>query len=262
MTLADDTMQAWLNTFRAAGKAPGTIRNRQSYIGTMAKELDPLAINADELNDYLASRDDLAPESRKSMIIAMRSFYRFAHRRGLIAEDLALELPSVHVPPPVSTPVPHHELMRARLLADPITEFALDLGSRAGLRASEITRVHQRDIGRESFLVLGKGGRIREVPIHPMLSDRMRAIKGWAFPSPVRSGLHVGYDFIANRIEAVLPEPYTTHSLRHYFANEAYDATGDIRAVQELLGHASVETTQRYLRSRLDKLHAAVRAVA
>lgn len=63
-------------------------------------------------------------------------------------------------------------------------------------------------------------------------------------------------------IEAALGDGWTTHSLRHRFATQAYRATRDIRAVQQLLGHSSPTTTARYVLVDEDSLAAAVLAVA
>lgn len=259
--MSASVIDMWLDTYRAAGKAAGTIRNRRSYMMNLAKHLSPLTATGDDLLMYLASRADLAPESRKSLVIAMRSFYRWAFRRGLTGEDLSLDLPSIHVPIGVPNPITDAALGRARAAADPRTLLMLDLGALAGLRRSEIAGVHANDVTDLGLIVCGKGGRTRLVPIHARLKGRLSRLDGWAFPSPIRVG-HASPDYVAAHLEAVLPEPFTAHSLRHYFASKAYAATHDIRAVQQLLGHASVETTQRYIAIGMDDMDRAVQAVA
>ncbi|CAB5216953.1 XerD Site-specific recombinase XerD [uncultured Caudovirales phage] len=251
----------WLDTYRAAGKATSTIRNRASYVHMMAKETNPLTITPQELQHYLASRD-LSPEGRKSMVVALRSFYRWAYRRQLTAIDLSLELPSVTVPMGTPKPIPAVILARARAVADPETLLMLDLGALAGLRLHEIAAVHSDNISDFGLRVKGKGGRVRTVPIHPRLKERLAAVDGWAFPSSRRTGAHSSPDYVASRIEAVIEPPYTTHSLRHYFATSVYRGTHDLRSVQTLLGHASIETTQRYVLVDQDALNAAVLSVA
>lgn len=251
----------WLDTYKAAGKAPSTIRNRGSYVRTMAKEINPLTVTPQQLLHYLASRD-LSPEGRKSMIVALRSFYRWAHRRGLTAIDLSQELPSVTVPMGTPKPIPAAMLARARAIADDETLLMLDLGALAGLRLHEIAAVHSNDVSDFGLRIKGKGGRVRTVPIHPRLKERLNAVQGWAFPSSRRTGAHSSPDYVASRIEAVIEPPYTTHSLRHYFATSVYQGTHDLRSVQTLLGHASIETTQRYVLVDQDALNAAVLSVA
>jgi site-specific recombinase XerD len=74
--------------------------------------------------------------------------------------------------------------------------------------------------------------------------------------------MHVTADYVADRLEKCLPDGWTAHSLRHRFATAAYNATKDLRAVQQLLGHARPETTARYTLVGDDAMTAAVMAVA
>jgi len=228
----------------------------------MTQTVNPLTATPDELNDYLASRHALSPEARKSMIVALRSFLTWAYRRGLIATDLSAELPSVTIPRGLPRPISAAALGLARAQADEETRLMLDLGARAGLRRGEIAAVHSSDITELGLRVRGKGDVVRLVPVHPLLQDRLAAIHGWVFPSPRRSGNHVGGDYVSSRLERVLPEPYTAHSLRHYFATEAYRGSHNIRAVQQLLGHADISTTMRYVMVEMEALTTAVHSVA
>lgn len=258
----NDIVESWLDTYRAAGRAEGTVRVRGSYLRTFGKAVPLLEATTDDLLSYLASRSDVAPETRKAMLVSLRGFYRWAYRRGHLAEDLSLELPSAHVPIGQPKPIPIEALTRARAIADDETSLMLDLGALAGLRRAEIAQVHSDHLTDLGLLVQGKGGKVRLVPIHPRLRERLARLQGFAFPSPKRPGMPVSPDYVSSRLERVLPAPHTAHSLRHYFASAAFKGTHDIRAVQQLLGHASVETTQRYVATDNDALAAAVFAVA
>ena len=108
----------------------------------------------------------------------------------------------------------------------------------------------------------GKGGKVRRVPIHPRLAAALVGLDGWAFPSPRRPGRPVTADYVADRLEQVLPKGYTAHNLRHRFATMAYRGSHDLRAVQQLLGHSDPGTTARYTLVGDDELTAAVLAVA
>jgi len=256
-------VDAWIDTYRAAGKSEGTIRTRLSYLRAMVRTgIDPLTVTPDALQAYLASRSELSPEGRKSMMVTLRSFYKFSYRRGYIALDLAEELPSVSVPKGVSKPITEAALATARALADTETMLMLDLGTHAGLRRSEMANVHASHVGDFGLVVKGKGGVTRLVPIHPRLHERLYGLEGWAFPSPIRAGQPVTPDYIADRLERVLPRPFSPHSLRHYAGTKWYQASHDITAVQHLLGHADVSTTMRYIQVNHDALTAAVNAVA
>lgn len=258
----EELIEQWLDTYRAAGRSVHTIRVRRTYVVIAAAHLDLLTATPEDLQAYLAGRAHLSAEARKSTVVALRSFLRWAYRRGHRAEDLSVELPSISVPMGQPKPIPAWALEQARASCDAESLLILDLAALAGLRRSEIARVHGDDVTDDGLIVHGKGGRVRLVPLHPRLRARLQALQGWAFPSPVREGQHVSPDYIASRVEAVVPSPWTAHSLRHYFATSAYRGTGDLRSVQQLLGHASVETTQRYVLVDTDALARAVSAVA
>lgn len=256
--MQDEMIDTWLDTYRAAGRSPGTIRARGSYLRTMARQVDPLTLTPDELLAYLGRRQ-LSPEGRKSMIVSLRSFYRWAYRRGLIDVDLAAELPAVSVPITEVEPVPIAVLQRARAIADPETLLVLDLGARMGLRRSEIAAVHSDHVTDLGLRVTGKGQRTRIVPIPAVMRVRLADLRGWAFPG--RFGGHRSPDWVADRIAAVMPG-VKPHALRHYFATSVYQRTHDLRSLQRLLGHASIETTQRYVFVDQENLEAAIAAVA
>ncbi|MDN5768083.1 MAG: site-specific integrase [Humibacillus sp.] len=148
---------------------------------------------------------------------------------------------------------------------DDRVRLAVQLAAFAGLRRAEIARIHTRDIEDDCLHVVGKGGHERLVPLHPELRAALRAElarrrvglpgvgwgstdprpDGWLFPSD-RPGEPITAGHIAKLVAAALPPGFTTHTLRHRFATRAYRVGRDLRAVQELLGHAAPETTARY----------------
>jgi integrase len=102
------------------------------------------------------------------------------------------------------------------------------------------------------------------VPLNKQMAaalDRMEYKRAWGFyfQNPYTHEAR-SISYVAERIREQLPGKYTTHSLRHRAASTAYSATHDIRAVQELLGHSSVATTQIYTATYRDDLIKAVSA--
>jgi integrase len=136
------------------------------------------------------------------------------------------------------------------------------LGGCAGLRLGEIAAFHSDSITATGLVITGKGGRTRRIPMHPVLTEELAGLNGYAFPSPYSAHDHLSRAAVSDALAVVLPRPFTPHSLRHRFATAAYRGTHDIRAVQLLLGHSSVSTTQRYTLIEEDALTAAVESIA
>lgn len=207
----------------------------------------PYDLGADDLGAWLAGHE-WGAESLRSYRAALRSFYGWAHAAGHTDSDPARLLRKIKPGAARPRPAPDAAIDQALAGADERTWLLLMLGSRQGLRRGEMARIHSDDVVRDgagwSLIVHGKGGKDRVVPLLPAVAAALRARpRGWAFPNgkggPITSA-HAGV-----LIRRVL-HGATAHQLRHRFASTAYQATTDIRAVQELLGHASVATTQRY----------------
>lgn len=250
----------WLAWLESGSTSPGTVRMRGYLIRAFARDYPLATATHEDITEYLG-RPQRGPEARKSVLATLRSFYRWAVARGYVDRDPTLLARSVRVPPGIPKPVPEAVLARALAKADDETRLMLTLGAYGGLRLSEIAAVHARDVGETGLRVIGKGAKVRRVPIHPLLAPQLD-FTGWAFPSPANPERHVSRDYVSERVEQVLGGGWTTHALRHRLATQAYRATKDIRAVQQILGHSSPTTTARYVLVDEDALAAAVNAVA
>lgn len=255
---AIDQWQAWL---RAAGRSPNTIWLRTYHLRRAAEQLgaNPWDVKLVELVSVL-DRPSWSAETRKSARAALRSFYGWALDCELIARDLTRKLPRVTVPAGKPRPAPDDVLAHALAAADAAGRLMLMLAAYAGLRRSEIAVVRSDDVVDGSLRVCGKGGRVRVIPLHPLLLAELEQIEGWAFPG--RFGGHLSADNVGTRIRRMLGGGYGAHTLRHRFATRAYAAQRDLFAVQQLLGHSRPETTMRYTALPDDALRAAVAAVA
>ncbi len=214
---------------------------------------------------------DKAARTRARRVSALRSFYRFLARH-LGTENPAPSLlirPRAKVPLPRPLPKPEAAEAGEEIAAlernSMVQErdkalFLLLYGG--GLRISEALNLNISDLDAAlaaGFLrVTGKGGRERLVPLVPRVSDTLRHWRR-LHPSPapdeplfpgVRGGrLNPGVAQRAMREwrrSEGLPEHATPHALRHSFATHMMEGGADLRAIQELLGHASLSTTQRY----------------
>jgi tyrosine recombinase XerC len=202
---------------------------------------------------------------------AVRAFYRFATRRGIVQRNPA----SLLVSPKLGTRLPNvlkageaDDLVEApmdddawgardRALLELLYGCGLRVSEACGLDASEV------DLDRGRIRVLGKGGREREVPMGEAATDALREYLGGARDltppgagDPValfrnRRGRRLGpRDARAvvekYRRQVLSGRKVSPHTLRHSFATHLMEGGADIRAVQELLGHASMSSTQRY----------------
>lgn len=254
-------VDAWLAWLAAGDAAHGTITLRRSQLTRLARHVDLLAADEDDLVAWLA-QPGWSRETRRSARAAIRGFYRWAHRTGLVDDDPARDLRPIRPGSPRPRPLPEPLLATALAGADRERELMLLLGAYAGLRRSEIARVHSDDIDTDTLIVLGKGAKHRRIPIHPRLAPHLRFLRGWAFESPRRPGEHVVETYIRDRLASVLPDPWTPHTLRHRFATQTYRVKRDLVVVQQLLGHARIETTRLYVAVDELELVDTVRAVA
>lgn len=123
----------------------------------------------------------------------------------------------------------------------------------AGLRAHEIAKVRGQDVDLAAGLlwVKGKGRRLKSVPLHPLLVEMASEMpaRGWWFPSREHPSEHVRGKSVSSTIGKAMRRANITgtpHALRHWYATTLLDDGADVRTVQELLRHKSIQTTQIY----------------
>ncbi len=201
---------------------------------------------------------------------AVRSFHRFLLREGVTERDPAAGVAQPRLPRSLPRPLPVDDVRR--LLEAPEESSPTGVRDRAilellygsGLRISELTGMDVDDIDLEegSLRVLGKGGKEREVPLGSFGRDAVSAYLTRGRPA-LATGASRGALFLnarGGRLSrqscarllgryvrlAGIDRRVTLHTLRHSFATHLLEGGADVRVVQELLGHASVATTQIY----------------
>lgn len=262
-----DSMTAWCDWLTSAGLAAGTVRLRRYQLLRLWQDhpdSSPWDLTPDDLTAWMAGQK-WGRESLRSYRSAVRSFYGWAHVSGRIESDPSRLLRRVSRADPVPSPAPEPVINRALAAADPRSWLLLMLGSREGLRRGEMAVISTDDLVRDldgwSLVVHGKGGKQRTVPLLDTVADRLRAAEpGWVFPNGHGSHLTPGH--VSVLIRRALDHACRPHQLRHRFATVALQRSHDIRAVQELLGHASVATTQRYTAVTGDALRSAMLTAA
>jgi len=229
------------------------------------------ALRPADFRAYLARRagDGLERSSLARNLSVLRNFMRFLQRRELAATTALAALRSPKLPPGVPKPLSVDDALATVGAAGEVARegwhskrdtalIALIYG--CGLRLSEALGLRRAEapLG-ETLTVTGKGGKTRQLPVLPAVRE---AIADYIAACPYTLGaddplfvgarggpLHprlVQLQMAAVRGYLGLPETATPHALRHSFATHLLGAGGDLRAIQELLGHASLSTTQRY----------------
>jgi integrase/recombinase XerD len=239
------------------------------------------------IEDYLAflRASGLRPASMSRALVAIRGLHRFTlDERGATSDPSALV---ERRPIPAGIPKPLSEEEIARLLATVGDDARarrdraiLELLYASGLRISELCGLSPSDLDLEARLVrvLGKGSKERIVPVgRPAIA----AVVAWLSPSGRatmlaerprrddadalfisargrRMSRQAAYEVVRHHATgAGLSDKVSPHVLRHSFATHLLDHGADIRVVQELLGHASISTTQIYTRVSQEHLHRA-----
>jgi integrase len=267
MTQWAGELAAWSDWLRSAARRPGTIEQRTYHLGRLAREIriEPYQVTGDDLAGWLGGKP-WAAETIKAYRSSIRSFYGWAVAVGHSNTNPSMSLPSVTVPRGLPRPAPEDAYHAALRQADKRARIMLELAAVCGLRRGEIAGVRAEDVEADllgsCLRVVGKGGHVRRVPLPEHLALAIaKSGPGWIFPSPSLpaplTAHHVGV--IVSRL---LPDGWTCHTLRHRCATIAYQATHDLRAVQELLGHAKPETTARYTQIEDDAVRVAMRAAA
>lgn len=189
------------------------------------------------------------PETRKGYRCAIHAFFAWMALTGRIDRDPSESLPKIRRPHAHPHPCPDKVIITALCHANNDEMIMLRLGAECGLRRAEIAQVCSRDVMEDllgkTLVVIGKGDKQRIVPIPDDLADMIEQKHGYVFPG--RWTGHVEASYVGRHVRVLLGDGWSTHSLRHRYATATYMATHDLYLVSKLLGHESVETTQRYV---------------
>lgn len=248
--------------------------------------LDLTAIERDDLVAYLTARSqrNVSPRSTARLLSSLRRFYAYCRREEMIAEDPTrlIAAPKLGRPLPDTLSEDQVEL----LLHAPDTDTDLGLRDRAmlellyatGLRVSELIGLREDQVNlRQGVLrVTGKGQKERLVPLGEVAMDWIQryvktvrpvllagTLENALFVTHRKSGMtRQAFWYLIKRYAAQvgIRAHLSPHTLRHAFATHLINHGADLRAVQMLLGHSSISTTQIYThvaKARLKALHAA-----
>ena len=235
------------------------------------------------------ARAGLAPSTTARRLSALRQFHRFLYLEGIRSDDptQTLEGPRQHRPLPKLLDQAEIEALieaaRARPDAEGLRLTALlELLYATGLRVSELVGLPLSALApdRRLLMVLGKGGKERMVPIGraarealeawlplrmSLVGRRRRKDSPYLFPSRARAG-HLTRQRVSQLLKELAPSAgidparLSPHVLRHAFASHLLAGGADLRAVQLMLGHADIATTQIYTHVQAERLARVVQA--
>lgn len=250
---------------QGAGRTLSSIKLRDYQLRCLARFVGcpPFDVTPDQLAEFLA-RPGWSRNTRRGHRSTLRAFYGWAVATDRVEKDPTRTIPSIKADPGKPRPAADDALEAGLRAASPDVALMIRLGAQAGLRCCEIAAVRSDRITREAggywLRVIGKGDKTRVVPLPTPLALLLLERPGYTFPGRIDGHLSAGY--VSKLISEALPAGVTAHMLRHRFASRAYRGSHDIRAVQELLGHASVATTQIYTYVDADDLRNAAAAAA
>jgi integrase/recombinase XerC len=274
------------------GASRETLRNYASDLRQFAsfltagsagiRPIEPAAVQSDSIRAYLRWLDR-KHEKRTTLarkLACLRSFFRYLQREGVVPQNPAEEVRSPKQPKQLPRVLTKDEAQA--LLELPDTTAGWSLRDRAiletlystGARVSELVGINLEDLSTKEGLVRlqGKGRKERIVPIGDLAVEAIRQYRVWLASNPnVRhSNLNRTALFcnsrggrltarsvarLVARYSRALPGgPVSPHTLRHSFATHLLDEGADLRAIQEMLGHASLSTTQKYTHVAMDQL--------
>jgi integrase/recombinase XerC len=252
---------------RSLGNADSTIHARLEHVETLARNIghsNPWTITADELLMWTGAQQ-WATETRRSRRRSFEAFWQYGMAMGLTTIDASAKLPRIKTFIPPARPAPMSVVLEAiRRARRKKVKLILRLAVELGLRRGEIAAIHRDDIVHDGggwlIWVHGKGGKMRGLPMADDLARelRRRAGKNGGYVFPGAHDGHVSRRWVGKLATKALPEPWTLHSLRHTFGTELLAAGVDIRVIQELMGHSSLTTTQRYTLVSADMKRSAV----
>lgn len=235
-----------------------TIDQRAYVLARFEHHFGPLlGAEPDDIRSFLRTRNDtLAPETRATYLSHLRGFYRWAILNDQLDRDPTVVIPRPRLDESIVVAMPEGRVAKAIAHATDRIRPWLILAAFAGLRAKEIAGTRGEDFRLEEtmpFVVVThpKGHRQRTVPLAPVILEEIGdPTSGWLYryvdrrPGPITPHL---VSTASNRYLHKIGIPETLHSLRHRFGTQFFEASGyDIRLTQEVMGHESIKSTQRY----------------
>ena len=238
-------------------------------------------LNIKDFRSWLASleknKNKFSPNTQARAKASIRSFFKYLNKNQIIKNTSIFNLQQSKVKKMLPKPIPFKDIMNIIKIAGEKKDWTgtrdktlLILIYSTGLRISEALQLNRIDVqNKNNIRILGKGGKVREIPLIKSaiiaIEELLEINKELSPKEPLfiaNKGKRLGARQVQKTVEEIrvmlsLPSTVTPHALRHSFATHLLDKGVNLRTLQELLGHASLSTTQGYTSVSIDKLNKA-----
>jgi|ERR1035437_1133950 integrase/recombinase XerC len=253
-TTDDELLTAYIADMRFRNLSEGTVLVRMRYFRKFISEVGFHTATEQKITAWLSR--PISPKSRAMWISTISSFYTWANHNHMFANTelgdgfnpvADIGKPRTHARSP--RPMPDDDIRRALELAEPRMRAWIALGHLQGCRCMEIAGLTRDDINEDTMTLhlIGKGSKERFLPLHP---DVLAALVEWGMPDEGRMWDDETPASVSRKLNRFLHDQVgtksTAHTLRHAFGTRVYRSCHDLRATQELMGHASPQTTAGY----------------
>ncbi|MGI9124169.1 MAG: tyrosine-type recombinase/integrase [Mycobacterium sp.] len=250
-------VEEWALWQRAGRRAARTVEERCRVIRTFLLEagIEPLSAKAMDIARWLSAHEEWGQSTAATYYSYLMSWHKWLVMMDYRSENPMHKLQTPRRPERSPRPLADAELLALLTLnMHRRTYVMILLGALAGLRVAEIAKVRGEDIDRSAnrIQVTGKGSKRAWVPLHPILAQVAESmpVRGWWFPGNCR---RPGQPIRSKSVSDIIGQAMrrggiagTPHALRHWYATTLLSDGADLRTVQELMRHSSVQTTQVY----------------
>lgn len=243
-----DTL-TYLGHMAARRLSPRTIEQRAAFAEARLRQWGTWDVCATQICAFLAA---YTGHTLRTYHDHFRALYTWLAESGRLESNPVDEVPRPPTPKPRPRPLSREDAARSLMHASGDLHAYLMLGRFAGLRAHEIAKFAGEDIDADALYVLGKGNQRAIIPTHPLLWELAQTYprQGYWFPSERAAAGHVTAHSVTMRVSrhfARLGIDGSSHRNRHLYGTELLRAGANLRVVQELMRHADLTTTVRYL---------------
>ena len=233
---------------------PQTIRNYRNSIKSFeefigAARVEPEQVTPDLIEEFFA-QSDRAPSTKELYLTNIGAAYRYAHRRGLIDRVPTVDVELARVPDTEPRIIPNSVLreQRDRIVSDR-GWLLWHLLTYTGMRRQEVIQLPWENVklDEETITVLGKGGKLRHVPIHPVLGEVLVEAKRknkWVLPG--RAGSHTAPSTFYETLHCISRREYTAHDYRRTVASSLYANGVDGDTIDKIMGWSPRVVRTRY----------------